>query len=402
MTNILKIAIITAYDNSSNGRRKSGVATYTPELVLHLAEICPHCELHIIADIEGKPEVLRQGRITIHRCWKPGSRFIFPVLREVAKIKPNIIHIQHEYFLYGGPLSALLLVILTAILRLLTLLRGPRIVLTLHGVIPLTSVNKSFLARHFINFPPKLAKIAVLLITKPLILLSDKIVVHEEFQKDTLIHEYKAQSRKIVVIPHGVRPLTLLNGRRARELIGITEGTIVLHFGYLARYKGIERLILAVARAKRHNKDLKLVVAGGLHPRLYSNPQYLKWVKKTLLGAKRILKDSFHFAGYIPSEKVPAYFSAADIIVLPYRDVISSSGPLHHALSLGKPVIAPEIYEIPGLSNPGNTVDELAARILELSAKNVAEPNILSASRSRSWETVAKKTLKMYSELLNR
>ena len=118
----------------------------------------------------------------------------------------------------------------------------------------------------------------------------------------------------------------------ARAFLGIKpDDFVLLHFGTIRPYKGLDTLINAFKRIPGDN--IRLVVAGKPHKK-----EYLPDIQKMLAEDSRIIS----FLAFIEDEKVQYFFNASDIVVLPYTD-IENSGPTLIAMMFSKPVLAPRL-----------------------------------------------------------
>lgn len=119
----------------------------------------------------------------------------------------------------------------------------------------------------------------------------------------------------------------------ARKKLKLTDEKIILFFGFIRDYKGLDTLIEAMAIV-RLKMDVRLIVAG----EFYSDEQkYLSLIDKFNLQNFIILKKDF-----IPTADVKYYFSAADAVVLPYKSA-TQSGIVQVAVNFEKPVIATNV-----------------------------------------------------------
>lgn len=154
--------------------------------------------------------------------------------------------------------------------------------------------------------------------------IADKIVVLEKIFKQRLIN-IKLNSNKISIIPHPV------DNNLKPEKQKVYKKNSVLYFGYLTWYKGVDWLINNI------NKNLKLTIAGGRSPTLKNKLHYqnfLKEINKNTYGKKNIF-----ITGFVKERNLPKYFNSSQLCVFPYRDMMSSSGPLSLTFSFEKPFI---------------------------------------------------------------
>lgn len=149
------------------------------------------------------------------------------------------------------------------------------------------------------------------------------IFVHTEKMRSELIDEFAVSTGKISVIPFGMNstvPDTALTPAVARERLGLLpELKVVLFFGNIAPYKGLEFLVAAVAQLKDDLPELRLIIAG----RPKGEAEYWAAVKEQI--------DSAGLTGrvigrieYVPDAETEIYFKAADVLALPYRHVFQS------------------------------------------------------------------------------
>jgi glycosyltransferase involved in cell wall biosynthesis len=98
----------------------------------------------------------------------------------------------------------------------------------------------------------------------------------------------------------------------------------------LRPYKGIEYLLQVWQEQKSILEGNTLVIAGKPLDEGYGEE----------LGRQAALAGAILHSGFIESDRIPLYFSAADVVVLPFKAILTS-GSLILAMSYGKPVIAP-------------------------------------------------------------
>ncbi|GAB4293780.1 MAG: glycosyltransferase family 4 protein [Ignavibacteriaceae bacterium] len=141
--------------------------------------------------------------------------------------------------------------------------------------------------------------------------------------------------KKTLVLFHPVLSFfgELTDKKIAKEYLQISAEKLLLFFGIVREYKGLDVLINALSRLSSL-PDLKLLVAG----EFYSDKNsYLKLIEKKGLMDKIIVRDNF-----IPASEVKYYFSAADAVILPYRSA-TQSGIVQIAMNFRKPVIASDV-----------------------------------------------------------
>lgn len=370
----------------------SGVEFYTKDLAISLKKL----HVHIICFADGRKDEYLEKGIKVIRCWKRGVCYPFSIFSQLSKYasKIDLIHVQHEYFMYGNEISA---VLFPFMLLLLKFLRKP-IVVTLHGIVPLTDLNKTFMKENRIKGASFILKAGLLFVTKLICWFSSRIIVHEEVFKKRLVRGYKINKEKIEIIPLGIENRSPIRREKAKMQLRLEGKKILLYFGYIAGYKGVEDLIDAFKLLKS-NKYV-LLIAGGEPTRLKFDKRY-QYLKKLKEKCAKISKNII-FMGFVPEEKIPLLFSAADLAVFPYKVALSSSGPMSLAVAYELPFIASKCFE-EIIDNELLFKDsfELAEKIDqffdETRDKNLKY--IKKLKKERLWSRIASKTYKLYQRI---
>ncbi|MBC8179571.1 glycosyltransferase family 4 protein, partial [candidate division KSB1 bacterium] len=165
---------------------------------------------------------------------------------------------------------------------------------------------------------------------------------------------------------------------------------VILFFGYVRQYKGLHILLQAMPSLLKE-MDVKLVVAGEF---------YDKKENYTSIIDKLNIQDSVSiFDDYIPNEKVGMFYSAADVVVLPYITA-TQSGIIQIAYNYNKPVITTNVGGLPevvdegktGFTVPPENPDELAQAVLKffkLNKRDNFSKNVQVYKKRFSWERLA-------------
>jgi glycosyltransferase involved in cell wall biosynthesis len=236
--------------------------------------------------------------------------------------------------------------------------------------------------------------------TRRLLEKMDAVVVHSEHGAARLRDEAGVDADRIHVIPHGAFDyLTHLPDERPLpEELAAVEGPVVLFFGLLRPYKGVELLI----EAFQNVEGAELWVVG--MPRMPLEP--LRELAADVRGRVRFVPR------FIDDAEVPAFFRRADIVALPYRE-IDQSGVLYTALAFGKPIVLSSVGGFAEIASEGaalavrpNAPVELAAAIQELldepeECRRLATAARAAAAGRYSWDSIAQQTLTLYRALLD-
>lgn len=211
--------------------------------------------------------------------------------------------------------------------------------------------------------------------------ITDNVIPHEKRPGDTAFANYfikscdayvtmsKAVMKDLEVFTNSpykkflLHPLYTAFGERvnkseARQKLGLqAQDKLVLFFGLIRKYKGLDMLLEAFKELKA-DKHIKLIVAG----EFYEDKQpYLKIVEENQLQNQILWHDKF-----IANEEVKYYFSATDLVALPYRSA-TQSGVTQVSFQFEVPTL---VTNVGGL---GEIIpDKVAGYVVEPNAKAIA------------------------------
>ncbi len=169
----------------------------------------------------------------------------------------------------------------------------------------------------------------------------DHLFVHTERMAVELRAEFGVPATKVSVIPFGINstvPDTALTSSEARSRLGVeAPEKLLLFFGNIARYKGLEYLVDAMPEVLTHHPEARLVIAG----RPKGEEAYWAGIERriTELGLDAWVTRRIE---YVPDAETEIYFKAADLLVLPYTHVFQS-GVLFLGYNFGLPVVATDV-----------------------------------------------------------
>lgn len=239
--------------------------------------------------------------------------------------------------------------------------------------------------------------------------MCDHIIIHTQSGKAELGTLFGTNPEKVSVIPHGDYKFFINNEtpnpKEAKEAIGISSETpTLLFFGAIRANKGLDLALMAMSALREAEPKAKLIIAG---EKCENYSTYRELIRQNGLSGN----ISEHLR-YIANEEVARFFSAADVVVLPYRE-ITQSGVLQIAYAFSKPVVA---FALDGfkesighgenglLAPPGNW-RIFAIHIQNLlqdagKRKSFGNKSKILADRNYSWGEIAEKTVKIYSSCL--
>jgi D-inositol-3-phosphate glycosyltransferase len=222
-----------------------------------------------------------------------------------------------------------------------------------------------------------------------------------------LVQHYGASSQTIGVVPCGVN-LDLFSPRdkaKARQELGFAQDeSIVLFVGRFAPLKGIERLMEAMCHLQHHQR-LRLIIVGGDGS---DTPEFQGLQKLTRNFG---IQEGVTFVGRIEQDNLPAYYNAADVLVVPsYYESFGLVGL--EALASGTPVVATKVGAMESILKEGTTGHVVSNGSPRLLAKGIEKfisgSNGLSAHELRasvlqfSWANVASAMIDQYAAVLRK
>lgn len=205
-----------------------------------------------------------------------------------------------------------------------------------------------------------------------ILFITENIISHESMFYDKLLTRYALSSAdKFLVlsdvVEQGIRKLypdkkiyrsTLpiydcygfdnsLSKNDARKKLGIDESKkVLLFFGYIRPYKGLMNLIESMPILLKEDENYFLLIVGEFYE---SKEKYFEKINELGLGKSVLVIDEF-----VPNEEVGIYYSAADVVILPYNSA-TQSGILNIAYGFKKPVVVTNVGGLPELVEDGKT-----------------------------------------------
>jgi glycosyltransferase involved in cell wall biosynthesis len=235
---------------------------------------------------------------------------------------------------------------------------------------------------------PKPGQIAA---TKRLLHSMDAVVVHSQHGADRIAGELGLPRERIRVIPHGVfdHYTRIADPAPLPPELAQTDKPVILFFGLLRPYKGIEVLLEAFEQVE----DAELWIVG--MPRMPLEP--LRDLAARARGTVRFVPR------FVTDDEIPAYFRRATVVALPYRQ-IDQSGVLYTALAFGKPLVLTSVGGFPEVAErydaatlvPPEDPQRLAAALRSA----IDKPAEATSPAHYSWDAIAAQHLALYRELL--
>lgn len=350
-----------------------GIATYTAALNAKLK--AEKLETFIISPVGAQGD-------NVFPVFAPGSAAFAPDVFAVStRMTPDVMHMQHEYGLYGAQKGV------EAIDLLLRYrLSGLPVVTTLHTVYSELNEGERLLLKYIVQE-------------------SAAVIVHEEFQKEALCREFGEQE-KIHVIEHGIREVEPIAD--AKQKLGLSGHKVILLSGYFRPSKGFHKIVDLFPKIAEQDSDVVLVVAGKAR-----NIEFDDYRKKLFARLNRSrFADRIHVLhGQFPQYTFDTILSAADVVVLPYEKG-AQSGILSHCLAHLRPVVVSDLPAFRSLieRSGGGLICSDDAGYPALILKLLNNPqicrkyqqNIRKYVREKaSWKQIARVHMEVYSSVIS-
>jgi glycosyltransferase involved in cell wall biosynthesis len=355
--------------------RKCGIATFTHDLRNAVAQVYPDIKCVVIAmnDLaEGyaypddvKFTIAEQDPVDYVRAadW-------------VNNTDVDVVCVQHEYGIFGGPCGALLLNFLRA-------LRVP-VVTTLHTILQEPNMDQRR-------------------ILEAITRLSSRVITMAEVGRRMLQTIYHCEPSKIALVPHGIPEMDAVDSQKIKAQLNLAGHPVVLTFGLLSPNKGIEYAIRAIAQVVRKVPDVLYVVLGQTHPALirehgeaYRNS--LEWLAKDL----GITQNVRFVNSFVELPLLMQYISACDVYLTPYlHEAQITSGALSYAFGMGTAVVSTPYWHAAELLGSGRgrivpfrdadrIAQEVGALLADDGMRGALKAGAFEHGRTMTWGNSAK------------
>ncbi len=214
------------------------------------------------------------------------------------------------------------------------------------------------------------------------------IVQSDVVEKDLLKIKPKAKYKKIFHPTYEIFG-EAIDKNEARKILSLKpDERVLLFFGYIRPYKGLD-LLLRSMKYVLSKFPVKLLIIG----EFYEDPKkYYKIIEEEGISDFVIFKSE-----YVPNEEVKIYFSASDLVVLPYISA-TQSGIVQLAYNFNKPVIVTNVGGLPEVVADGKTgfvveksPEKLAEAIIKFFDENLGETftkNINEVKKNFLWDNL--------------
>lgn len=360
--------------------KQCGIATFSQDLRRSLMKAGHTVLVAAVSDHEYEYQYAPEVIIEIAQHQKQDY------LRAASQINShsaiNMVIIQHEYGIYGGPSGSYLLDFCSA-------LRKPFMVIT-HTVLP----------------NPEDIRYRIL---ADLTQQASAVVCMTENSAGLLRRIYQVPASKINLISHGVPDFVPKSPSALKKRHGLQGQNVISTFGLIGPGKGLELGIRAVAEVVKEYPDCTYLILGQTHPMLQKSEgeRYRRMLEQLVLDLD--ITDNVKFVNrFLSDEELGEYLYLTDIYLSPYPNMDQAvSGTLTFAVGCGRAIVSTPyahalelLAEGRGLLASGPDYQELAMLIKSILAdpdlKNQLQNKAGQLGHTMSWTQVGRR----YSQLL--
>ncbi len=297
--------------------RECGIATFTADLTAAFDDLfAPQLGSKIIAMNENNVSTYIYPKKVIFQISQNNKNDYIEVARKINLMSDiKLIHIEHEFGIYGENLGANILIFLAEIKK--------PVVVTMHTVLPKPTEEMKSTVNKINDY-------------------SHLIFVMTKTSKEILVSDYGILAEKIRIVPHGIHPSSYSASIEAKKKLKLSDRIVLSTFGMLGPGKGIEYAIEALPNVVREYPNISYLIIGATHPVILKNEgetyreQLIQKVKE--LGLE---KNVIFYNSYLKNDELLQFLQATDIYLsLSQNPDQAVSGTLSYALGAGRPVVS--------------------------------------------------------------
>lgn len=239
---------------------------------------------------------------------------------------------------------------------------------------------------------------------KMLFLVTTRIIVHSESNKQKLLELYNFPEKRVDVVPHMLLDIYghISRSKALKHLKIPRQNKVILCFGIIREYKGIDILLDAFYQVKKNCPNTTLIIAG---------KPWIDWQPyQSQINALKLNDSIKLFLDFVPDSEIKYLYGAADFTVLPYKKFEAQSSVGNVALSYNTPMI---VSNVGGLSDlvkdnrcivkPGDALGLAKIMVLMLKDRTLISKLIVDSKTIKkqfSLEEVGRKTVEVYEKAL--
>ncbi|KIQ20244.1 glycosyl transferase family 1 [Flavobacterium sp. MEB061] len=361
-----------------------GIATYTQDTIKGITDVFGKSIACEICELVKEPKENPTQAFTLNTNNREEYSKVAEEINDDESVK--LVHIQHEFGLFGGNYGDHLLDFLNVIKKPVTF--------TFHTVLPTPNNElKTFV--------------------KLLLSYSNSVFVMTKRSEEILINDYNIPQDFITTISHGTHVVVYEAPETAKAKFGIEDRKVLSTFGLLGEGKNIETGLRSLRKIVEHTPNALYLIIGRTHPNLIIDGVDTYREKLEAIVNELDLHDNVRFINqYLETEELLSYLQATDIYLFTSKDPNQAvSGTFSYAMSCACPIVASKIphtkevlTEDSGiLVDIGNEEQFAEAAIKLLSDENLREEmgkNAFRKTRACSWENIAIAHINTYKKLI--
>jgi glycosyltransferase involved in cell wall biosynthesis len=288
----------------------------------------------------------------------------------------DIVCIQHEFGIFGGPAGSHLLALLRE-------LRMP-VVTTFHTILSEPNGEQRRVMQELIS-------------------RSTRLVVMADRGRRMLQEIYQAPPAKIDFIPHGIPDIPFVDPNYYKDQFGVEGRMVLLTFGLLSPNKGSRTSSMRSRRSWPSSPDVVYVVVGATHPNEFREQGEAYRISLERLAKKnKVDRNVIFYNRFVDIEELKEFIGAADLYITPYlNEAQITSGTLAYAFGAGKAVISTPYWyasellgEDRGVLVPFNDPGAMARAVIGLlredTRRHAMRKNAYKLGREMVWSETAK------------
>lgn len=212
---------------------------------------------------------------------------------------------------------------------------------------------------------------------------------------------YGGDPDRIVVIPHGVPDVPILDAAALKPALGVAGRDVLLSFGLLTPRKGIELVLEALPKVVAARPDTLYMVVGATHPdEQRAHGEAYRESLAARVAALGLVANVQFVDRFVGRVELIRWLQAADLVLTPYADLDqSAAGSLDYAMAMGRAIVStPYAYadevlgDWPGVMVPRDSA-AVAAAIVELLGNHARRAELgrraHEQTRAQTWTNVA-------------
>ena len=378
LSNKAKVVFLSTYPPT-----QCGIATFTEDTVNAIHKFYGKSVSCEICEITFDDKALSQSAYHIPSKNKPAYSQVAVQINNDPAVK--IVHIQHEFGLFGGEYGDYLLDFLKVITK--------PIAYTFHTVLPNPNDKLKTMVQQLCSY-------------------SKTIFVMTRKSQNILVSDYGIDESHIEYVPHGTHLVNYETTEKSKQKLNLENRLILSTFGLLGEGKSIETGLKALPRIVEQFPNVLYLVLGKTHPNTIVNniDSYRNSLEKIVSDLN--LENNVRFVNeYLEVNQLLDYLKATDVYLFTSKDPNQAvSGTFSYAMSCSCPIVAskiphtvesltPDIGIIAEIQNE----DQFAAATLKLLSnpelRTEMALNAYAKTTQTSWENTAIKHINAYQKV---